>query len=122
MLKLALALLLATNVAPGIDLIPGRVDANGQPDGNTIVFRGSKGLIVVDTGRHRVHNQAIVDYARAAKLPVSAIINTHWHLDHIGGNALLRREFPGVRVYASNALADARKGFLAGYRKQLVKM
>jgi glyoxylase-like metal-dependent hydrolase (beta-lactamase superfamily II) len=53
---------------------------------------------------------------------VTAIINTHWHLDHIGGNPFLRREFPGVRVYASGALADARKGFLANYRAQLEEM
>ena len=115
-------LLAALHVAPDIDLIPGRFTPGSQPDGNTIVLRGAKGLIVVDTGRHADHTQQIVDYAHAAKLPVVAIINTHWHLDHIGGNALLRREFPGVRVYASGALADARKGFLANYRKQLEEM
>ena len=117
-----LFLLATLSVAPNVDLIPGGFKPGSQPDGNTIVFRGSKGLIVVDTGRHADHTREIVDYAHAAKLPVAAIINTHWHLDHIGGNAMLRREFPAVRIYASGALAGARKGFLANYHKQLEEM
>ena len=108
-----------TTIAPGVDLIPGRFGPNSQPDGNTIVFRTPKGLIIVDTGRHPEHTQAIIDFAKLSNTPVKAIINTHWHLDHIGGNPMLRRAYPGADVYASSALAEARKGFLANYRKQL---
>ena len=109
----------AAEIAPGVELLPGRFVSGTQPDGNTVIFRAPAGLIVLDTGRHAEHTQAIVDYARSAQLPVRAIVNSHWHLDHIGGNPQLRREFPGVRVYASAALADARKGFLASYRTSL---
>jgi glyoxylase-like metal-dependent hydrolase (beta-lactamase superfamily II) len=111
-----------TTIAPGVDLIPGRFAPNSQPDGNTIVLRTPKGLIVVDTGRHPDHTQAIIDFAKLSNAPVKAIINTHWHLDHIGGNPMLRRAYPGAEVYASSALAEARKGFLANYRKQLEEM
>lgn len=117
-----LHLLFALLVAPRVLLIPGSFVAGQQPDGNTIVFRGPRGLLVVDTGRHAGHTQKIVDLAREEKLPVEAVINTHWHLDHIGGNAMLRREFPKVRIYASDALGEARKGFLANYAKQLEEM
>jgi glyoxylase-like metal-dependent hydrolase (beta-lactamase superfamily II) len=109
-------------LTPGIDLIPGNFTPGSQPDGNTIVVRAKSGLIVFDTGRHVEHTQAIVDYAHEHHQPVVAIINSHWHLDHVGGNAMLRREFPGVKVYASGAYAGARKGFLANYRKQLEEM
>jgi glyoxylase-like metal-dependent hydrolase (beta-lactamase superfamily II) len=47
------------------------------------------------------------------------VINTHWHLDHIGGNAMVRERHPKAAILASGAYADARKGFLAGYREQL---
>lgn len=113
------ALLTASEVVPGMHLIRGGFVPGSQPDGNTVILNAPEGLVVVDSGRHAEHTQAIVDFAKSAKKPVKAIINTHWHLDHIGGNAMLRREFPGVRVYASGAFADARKGFLANYRKQL---
>lgn len=129
MLTLAFAILAAlgvapgaSQVAPGVYLVPGAFSPGSQPDGNTVVLRGPDGLVVVDTGRHPAHAREILGFAKAANLPIVAVINTHWHLDHIGGNVLLRDAFPRVRVYASGALRDARTGFLANYRKQLEEM
>jgi glyoxylase-like metal-dependent hydrolase (beta-lactamase superfamily II) len=110
-----------TTVAPGIDLIPGTFIPGRQPDGNSVVFRTADGLVVFDSGRHAEHTQRILDYAKEAKLPIKAVINSHWHLDHIGGNPRIRAAYPDVRVYASMAIAGAMGGFLANYRKQLVE-
>lgn len=128
MLRLALIVALAvpafaaTEIVPGIHLIRGKFIPGTQPDGNTVIFDAPDGLIVVDSGRHAAHTQEIVDFAKAAKKPVKAIVNTHWHLDHVGGNVILRREFPEARVYASGAIAEARTGFMANSRKQLEAM
>jgi glyoxylase-like metal-dependent hydrolase (beta-lactamase superfamily II) len=111
-----------TEVVPGVHLIRGAFVPGSQPDGNSIVLDAPEGLIVVDTGRHAAHTQAILDFAKSTERPIAAVINTHWHLDHIGGNAMIRREYPNVRVYASGALKDALTGFLANYRKQLQEM
>jgi glyoxylase-like metal-dependent hydrolase (beta-lactamase superfamily II) len=116
------ALMLATEVAPGVLLVPGAFVRGQQPDGNSVILRGKHGLVVVDTGRHAAHTQKVLDTAAALKQPVEAVINTHWHLDHIGGNARVRQAYPGVHVYASGAFAGARTGFLASYRAQLVEM
>lgn len=99
-------------VAENVWLIPGGVAPPRQPDGNTAVFEGNWGLIVVDTGRHPWHRRAILDLAAREGRPVAAIINTHWHLDHISGNAELRKAWPEARIYASNALEGAVDGFL----------
>jgi glyoxylase-like metal-dependent hydrolase (beta-lactamase superfamily II) len=115
-------LLLATLLARDVVLIPGSFVPGRQPDGNTIVFTGGRGLVVVDTGRHESHTQKILDLARETRKPVTAIVNSHWHLDHIGGNAMLRREYPNVRVYASSAFAEAREGFLKRSHAQLEEM
>jgi glyoxylase-like metal-dependent hydrolase (beta-lactamase superfamily II) len=112
----------ALRVAPDVNVIRGRFVPNTQPDGNSVLFRGPRGLVVVDTGRHPEHTQAILDFAKAARVPIAAVINTHWHLDHVGGNPLLRRAYPGVRAYASGAIDAALTGFLADYRKQLQSM
>jgi len=109
----------ASALAPGVDLIPGKFVAGAQPDGNTVVFTAPDGLVVFDTGRHPAHTQQIIDFATAAKKPVAAIVNSHWHLDHVGGNVLLRETYPSVRIYASGAIEDAMHGFLANYHAQL---
>lgn len=106
-------------IAAGVDLIPGVFIPNHQPDGNTIVFSAPHGLIVMDTGRHAAHTQQILDYAEQRKQPIVAVINSHWHLDHIGGNQRIREKFPGVKIYASPAIDGAMHGFLANYRTQL---
>ncbi len=48
------------------------------------------------------------------------VVNSHWHLDHVGGNPRVRAAFPKVKVYASAAILAAQQGFLASYRAQLV--
>jgi glyoxylase-like metal-dependent hydrolase (beta-lactamase superfamily II) len=110
----------ASLVAPGVYLIEGETPPNRQPDGNSIIIEAPKGLIVFDTGRHREHTQQLLDFARTEGRPIAAIINSHWHLDHVGGNPQLRAAFPDVPVYASDAINAARAGFLADYRAQLV--
>jgi glyoxylase-like metal-dependent hydrolase (beta-lactamase superfamily II) len=109
----------ATTVAPGIHLIPGTAAPGSQPDGNSIIIDAPEGLIVVDTGRHPAHTQQLIEYAAAEGRPIRAIVNSHWHLDHVGGNVLLRAQYPDTQVYASSAIDDALTGFLADYRKQL---
>jgi glyoxylase-like metal-dependent hydrolase (beta-lactamase superfamily II) len=106
-------------VAPGIVLLPGAFVPGSQPDGNTLVWDLKDGLLVMDTGRHRAHTQQIVDFAQAKGKPVRTIVNSHWHLDHIGGNIVLRTRYPQVHVIASDALEGALGGFLANYRRQL---
>ena len=110
-LLLAVPLLLAATPSP--KLIPGQFALDRNPDGNTIVFEDAQGLVVVDTGRHKEHQAAILDYAKARGKPIVAIVNTHWHLDHSGGNQELRAAFPRAKLYTSNAVAGALQGFLA---------
>lgn len=98
-------------------LIPGSFAPDRQPDGNTVVIDAPAGLIVVDTGRHPEHRDKILAYAAARRRPVAAIVNSHWHLDHTGGNAAIRKAFPQADLYASRAMEGALTGFLARSRK-----
>ena len=123
--KLAIAvaaLLGATAVTPqsgnGASVIPGGFDPGRQPDGNTVVFEAPEGLVVLDTGRHTEHTQKILDLAARRKWPIVAVVNSHWHLDHTSGNARVRSSYPGLKVYASNAIDGAMHGFLTDSKAQ----
>ena len=103
-------------------LIPGAVPLESGPDGNTVVLDTPQGLIVFDTGRHVEHAQAIIDYAKARHRPITAIVNSHWHLDHTTGNWDIRQAYPHVAVYASGALKGALGTFLKDSRANTDKM
>jgi glyoxylase-like metal-dependent hydrolase (beta-lactamase superfamily II) len=104
---------LARNLRPGVWFIAGGIEPGRQPDGNSVIFDAPDGLIVMDTGRHEWHRQAILAFARARGRKVAAIVNSHWHLDHMSGNPALKAAYPQLRVYASDAIKDALTGFLA---------
>lgn len=106
-------------IADGTYFKAGAFPEGRQPDGNTVLLRGRRGWIVVDTGRHADHAHAIARVATRSRRPVVALVNTHWHLDHVAGNASLRRAYPRAEVHASRRVAAEREGFLARYRAQL---
>lgn len=108
----------------GVFWLQGRHAAGAQPDGNSILLRGPGGWVLVDSGRHAGHTQALLDFMQTpgqGSEPPS-VINTHWHLDHLGGNALLREALPGLRSYASGAVDTALNGWLSDYRTELQRL
>jgi len=106
-------------LAEDVALLRGRFVAGTQPDGNTLMLRGRDGWIVIDSGRHAEHTGRIVAAVAGSGLPLRAIVNTHWHLDHVAGNAALREAHPHAQVWASPEIERALDGFLADYRRQL---
>lgn len=103
----------ASMIAPGVWFVPGRTTPDRQPNGNSVLFQAPQGWVVVDTGRHDGHAAAIDGLARSKGGRIAAVINTHWHLDHVSGNLDLKAAHPGLKVYASAAIDEALTGFLA---------
>ncbi len=100
-------------VAPGVWMIASAFPPHRQPDGTTVIFRAPRGLVVMDTGRHAWRRQTILDFAKAQRRPIVAIVNSHWHLDHVSGDPALKAAYPGAKLYASRAIDEALTGFLA---------
>ncbi|MCB0686727.1 MAG: MBL fold metallo-hydrolase [Saprospiraceae bacterium] len=64
---------------------------------NTYIIQdeGSKKAIIIDPGCHTVtEREEIMDHIEQKSLSIVAILNTHCHVDHVFGNAFLKRSFP----------------------------
>jgi glyoxylase-like metal-dependent hydrolase (beta-lactamase superfamily II) len=78
---------------------------------NTLIVSrpGRSDCLVVDPG---FQPQQIIDSLRRNELAPAAILLTHGHVDHIAGNAALRREWPDVPILIgardAPSLADPR--------------
>lgn len=92
-----------------------RIDVREALDGLTVFERGwlssnnvlihgvgdSEGAVLVDAG-HCLHAAQTVELVRAALRPgerLAAVVNTHLHSDHCGGNAALQAAFDRVPVF-----------------------
>lgn len=117
LLALALAAPAPASDPPGWHLVPGSFEPGRGPDGNSVFLEAPEGLILVDTGRHPGHQEKLLAHARSLGRPVAAIVNTHWHLDHTGGNGEIRAAYPNAAVYGSNAVEGALTGFFPQSRK-----
>ena len=94
-------------------LIGGTFPPGRSPDGNSLILYGPEGAFVIDTGRRPEHLTAIRQGLSGIGMSPVAIINTHWHLDHVSGNPALKAAFPDIKVYGTSAIDGALAGFLA---------
>ncbi len=68
---------------------------------NCAIVRGDDdAAVLVDTGQDKDYGRALRRACEALGLTPAAIVTTHAHADHFGGNAYLLRQFPDVVVYA----------------------
>lgn len=56
--------------------------------------------VVVDSGQDKAYGRDLRRACEALGVTPVAIVNTHAHADHFGGNAYLLRQFPEIVVYA----------------------
>jgi len=92
------------------------------PDANLLLLDGRQPALV-DSG-FVGHAEETVAWARARTRHVALVVNTHWHSDHVGGNALLQAAGAGIAASAPDAHALARRDpgcCLAEYLDQPVR-
>jgi len=77
------------------------------PDANLLLLRGRQPALV-DSG-FVGHASEAAAWVRAHTGDLALVVNTHWHTDHVGGNALLQAEGAGITASAPDAAALARR-------------
>lgn len=77
------------------------------PDANTLLLHGRR-PVLVDSG-FVGHAEQTAAWARAHASDINLVVNTHWHSDHVGGNALLQARGAGIAAGAPEAEALTRR-------------
>lgn len=74
---------------------------------NSLVVRGDAGVLVVDTQASPAASQALIDWIeREIGRPVTHVVTTHWHGDHVNGNEAYADAYPGVEFVAHTTLLE----------------
>lgn len=80
----------------------------GPVDGNAVVLVNDRDVVLIDT---HIDPAATRDMLRhvleVTDKPISLVVNTHWHDDHVNGNAVVREAFPGAVFLAHRATLDS---------------
>jgi glyoxylase-like metal-dependent hydrolase (beta-lactamase superfamily II) len=101
-----------TKLAEGVFTLTWSIPPGSYAIGNSTFIVGDEDAIVVDTGLSREAGEAILGGLRqVTDKPVSAVINTHWHADHVFGNQVFKKAFPWARFIAH---AATREGIITG--------
>src|SRR5688500_18915766 len=77
------------------------------PDANLLLLPGRQPALV-DSG-FVGHAEETAAWVRAHTGDLALVVNTHWHSDHVGGNALLQSAGAGIAASAPDADAVARR-------------
>jgi glyoxylase-like metal-dependent hydrolase (beta-lactamase superfamily II) len=77
------------------------------PDANLLLLHGRQPALV-DSG-FVAHALETAAWVRAHTRQLALVVNTHWHSDHVGGNALLQSAGTGIAASTPDAHAVARR-------------
>lgn len=88
-------------VTPRVTLFQSPEGTTGVVNANTVVVKGSGGLLVLDPGQFPASAQRAVAAIRAStSAPVKYIVLSHWHGDHHLGAATFKAAWPEAKVVA----------------------
>lgn len=87
--------------------------------GNSVVVIGDDGVLVVDSSNvPSLARRMIGDIRRWTNKPVRVLVNTHWHPDHLMGNAAYKDAFPDVAIVATEAMREVARTQVPAYFEQ----
>jgi len=83
----------AAPATPPLELVTEHVRGNiymiGGDGGNVTVQVGDEGVLIVDSGFAQHAQALLAEIRKLSKEKIDYIVNTHYHPDHTGGNAII---------------------------------
>jgi len=89
---------------------------------NCVFIINDEDVILVDTGgANSLAQQMIGELRKLTSKSVKFLINTHWHDDHVIGNAAWRAAYPGIRFVGHASLREYLPGTGAKNRQGMIE-
>jgi cyclase len=88
-------------------------------DGNVLIVPDASGALIVDDGRSRGLAEIRAAALAASSGAVRYAVNTHWHLDHSGGNAGLAQDGAVVIAHRNVRARLGQDQFMAAYNRTI---
>ena len=114
----ALIMIAAPAAAVGADVqhLNGKVSVLIGTSSNVLILPGNEGVLIVDDQRRSDFKETLDGVRAVSPLPVRTVIDTHWHLDHSGGNAAFAAA--GARIVAQRNVLARRSAdqYMAAYK------
>lgn len=96
-----------TRLAEGVYALIRSEPVGLMVDANTVFIINDEDVVVVDANLGPASARAsIAALRRLTRKPVRRLINTHWHDDHVLGNATWREAFPDIEFIGHRSMAD----------------
>lgn len=97
-----------------------RTDPPGlMVDANSLFIVNDSDVVVVDAPEASA--EMIEALRKITGKPVSFLVNTHWHDDHVIGNAAWRKAYPGIRFIGHASLREYLPRTGLNNRKQMIE-
>src|SRR5687768_12549622 len=85
-------------------------------NGNIVAVIGKQAILVVDTGQiPSVARRVLADIRKLSPQPITHIVNTHWHGDHVLGNFVFKEAFPQAKIHAHGHTIERAANFYTDY-------
>ena len=99
-------------LAPGVHALVRIKPPGFFLDSNVLFVVSDEDVVVVDANLTPSSAEAsIAALRKLTSKPVRYLVNTHRHHDHLGGNEVYRREFPGVEIVGHAAMREDLEAF-----------
>lgn len=97
-------------LAPAVWLLAG-------PNGNVLIVPDERGVLLIDDQRASDVDDILAAARAVSPEPVRLVVNTHWHLDHSGGNAGLARAGALVVAHRNVRARLSTDQYMAAYNR-----
>jgi cyclase len=74
--------------------------------GNIVVQTGDEGVLVIDTGLAQYSDKVLAAIKKLSDRPIRYILNTHFHVDHTGGNEAIGKAGSTIQGGATTIIAN----------------